>query len=87
MKMTIFRKAGMQAAMLALCASALYAMPMMAQDTAPPATSGRARCAWRTGPQGRPGRDADQEAEPDAGPGDPGEGYRRRHDDTGEGGA
>ena len=32
MKMTIFRKAGMQAAMLALCTSALYTMPMMAQD-------------------------------------------------------
>ena len=36
MKMTIFRKAGMQAAMLALCTSALYTMPVMAQDTTPP---------------------------------------------------
>ncbi len=36
MKMTIFRKAGMQAAMLALCTSALCTMPVMAQDTTPP---------------------------------------------------
>jgi periplasmic protein CpxP/Spy len=36
MKMTMFRKAGMQTAMLALCATALYVAPIMAQDTAPP---------------------------------------------------
>ena len=36
MKMTIFRKAGRQMAMLALCATTLYVAPMMAQDTAPP---------------------------------------------------
>lgn len=36
MKMTIFRKAGMQAAMLAVCTGALCSMPMMAQDTTPP---------------------------------------------------
>ena len=37
MNMKVFRKAGMQAAMLALCTSALCTMPMMAQDTTPPA--------------------------------------------------
>ncbi|HMH12843.1 MAG TPA: Spy/CpxP family protein refolding chaperone [Edaphobacter sp.] len=37
MKMTMFRKAGMQTAMLALCTTTLYVAPMMAQDTAPPA--------------------------------------------------
>lgn len=36
MKMTIFRKAGMQVAMLAVCTGALWTMPMMAQDTTPP---------------------------------------------------
>jgi protein CpxP len=36
MKMTMFRKTGMQAAMLALCTTTLYVAPMMAQDTAPP---------------------------------------------------
>ena len=45
MNMKIFRKAGMQAAMLALCTSALCTMPMMAQDTTPPAA-----------PQGQMGR-------------------------------
>ncbi len=35
MKMTIFRSSGMQAAALALCTTALCAMPVMAQD--PPA--------------------------------------------------
>jgi protein CpxP len=36
MKMTMFRKAGIQTAILALCATTLYVAPMMAQDTAPP---------------------------------------------------
>ncbi|HEY6376572.1 MAG TPA: Spy/CpxP family protein refolding chaperone [Edaphobacter sp.] len=45
MKMTIFRKAGMQAAILAVCTSALLTMPMRAQDTTPPAP-----------PQGQMGR-------------------------------
>ena len=45
MKMTIFRKAATQAAMLALCTSAMWTMPMMAQDTTPPAP-----------PQGQMGR-------------------------------
>ena len=36
MNITIFRKAGMQAAMLALCTGALCTVPMMAQDTTPP---------------------------------------------------
>ena len=45
MNITIFRKAGMQAAMLALCTSALCTMPMIAQDTTPPAA-----------PQGQTGR-------------------------------
>jgi protein CpxP len=45
MNMKVFRKAGMQAAMLALCTSALCTMPMMAQDTTPPAA-----------PQGQMGR-------------------------------
>ena len=45
MNMKILRKAGMQAAMLALCTSALCTMPMMAQDTTPPAA-----------PQGQMGR-------------------------------
>ena len=37
MNMAILRKAGIQAAMLALCTSALCTIPMMAQDTTPPA--------------------------------------------------
>ena len=37
MKMTMFRKAGIQGAILALCATTLYVAPMMAQDAAPPA--------------------------------------------------
>jgi protein CpxP len=45
MNMKILRKAGMQAAMLALCTGALCTMPMMAQDTTPPAA-----------PQGQMGR-------------------------------
>lgn len=36
MNMKIFRKAGVQAALLALCTSALCTMPIMAQDTTPP---------------------------------------------------
>ncbi|HEY6413108.1 MAG TPA: hypothetical protein VIX42_05445 [Edaphobacter sp.] len=36
MKMTMFRKAGIQTAILALCTTTLYVAPMMAQDTAPP---------------------------------------------------
>jgi periplasmic protein CpxP/Spy len=36
MNMTSFRKAGMQAAMLAVCTGALCTVPMMAQDTTPP---------------------------------------------------
>jgi periplasmic protein CpxP/Spy len=36
MNMTSFRKARMQAAMLAVCTGALCTVPMMAQDTTPP---------------------------------------------------
>jgi periplasmic protein CpxP/Spy len=36
MNMTSFRKAGMQAAMLAVCTGALCTVPMMAQDATPP---------------------------------------------------
>jgi periplasmic protein CpxP/Spy len=36
MKMTIFRKAGIKAAILALCTATLYVAPMMGQDAAPP---------------------------------------------------
>jgi periplasmic protein CpxP/Spy len=44
MKMTMFRKAGIQAAVLALCTTTLYVAPMMAQDTAPATPpAGRAR--------------------------------------------
>lgn len=43
MKMTMFRKAGVQAAVLALCATTLYVAPMMAQDEAPPPPAGHAR--------------------------------------------
>jgi periplasmic protein CpxP/Spy len=37
MKMTLFRKAGVQGAVLALCTATLYVAPMMAQDAAPAA--------------------------------------------------
>ena len=37
MKITILRKACMRAATIALCSGALWALPMMAQDTAPAA--------------------------------------------------
>src|SRR5260370_36704689 len=36
MNMTMFRRAAMRAATLALCTTVLCAMPMIAQDTAPP---------------------------------------------------
>ena len=50
MKMTMFRKAGVQAAVLALCATMLYVAPMMAQDTgSPPPAAGQ----MRGGPGGR----------------------------------
>jgi protein CpxP len=53
MKMTMFRKAGMQAAVLALCTTTLYVAPLMAQDTAPPPpAAGQAR--------GGPGQRGDQ---------------------------
>jgi Spy/CpxP family protein refolding chaperone len=37
MTLTMFRKAGMRMAMVALCSGALCALPVMAQDTAPAA--------------------------------------------------
>jgi periplasmic protein CpxP/Spy len=43
MKMTMFRKAGVQAAVLALCTTTLYVAPMMAQDAAPPPPPGQMR--------------------------------------------
>ncbi len=52
MKMTMFRKAGMHTAMLALCVTALYVAPMMAQDAAPPPPADHAR--------GGPGQRGDQ---------------------------
>ena len=47
MKMMMLRKAGMRVAMVALCSSALCAIPMMAQDPAPAAPQGQ------MGPRGR----------------------------------
>src|ERR1700735_3694321 len=41
MKITMFRKAGMQAAVMALCTTTLYVAPMMAQDTASPPPAGQ----------------------------------------------
>ena len=53
MKMTMFRKVGLQTTILALCATTLYVAPMMAQDTAPPpAGAGQGR--------GGPGQRGDQ---------------------------
>jgi periplasmic protein CpxP/Spy len=43
MKMTTFRKAGMRAAMVALCSCTLCAAPMMAQDQAPASPQGPPR--------------------------------------------
>jgi Spy/CpxP family protein refolding chaperone len=40
MTITMFRKAGMRMAMVALCTGALCALPVMAQDTAPAASQG-----------------------------------------------
>ncbi len=40
--MTLFRKPVLQAALLALCTTALGALPVMAQDPAPPPTQDQA---------------------------------------------
>lgn len=40
--MTLFRKPALQAALLALCTTALSALPAMAQDPAPPSTQDQA---------------------------------------------
>lgn len=47
MKITMLRKAGIRATMVALCSGALFAIPMVAQDTAPAAPQGQ------MGPRGR----------------------------------
>jgi periplasmic protein CpxP/Spy len=43
MKMTTFRKAGIRAAMVALCSCTLCVLPMMAQDQAPASPQGPPR--------------------------------------------